>query len=154
MPRGGPLVHRMTQSKLQERRQRGLCFYYDDPYVPGNRCKQSQILMIKIEGEDMGLDEKVPDECFLAKEEWLNFKEDVPVQLHAIVDKQRSKGHAMKLMRQVHGVAILVFINSGAYRSFLNPTFAEQLDQHIDTQSIENVAVASGKSFSTKSMIR
>lgn len=76
------------------------------------------------------------------------------MQLHAIIDKCRSKGRAMKLMGQIHGVSILVFIDSGADRGFINPTIAEQLNQHIEKHSIETVVVASGKSLSTKGVIR
>ncbi|CAL9012822.1 unnamed protein product [Prunus brigantina] len=154
MPRAGPPVNRRTQSELQEHRQRGLCFYCDDPYVPGHRCKQSQILMIEIEGEDMGTDDRAQEANGAAMEEGYVLPDDIPVQLHAIVDKRRSKGQAMRLMGQLQGVPILVFIDSGADRSFLNPKITEQLNQHIEKQSIETVVVASGKPLSTKGVVR
>lgn len=39
-------VHRKTQLELLERRQKGLCFHCDDPYIPGHHCKSPHILMI------------------------------------------------------------------------------------------------------------
>ncbi|CAB4303818.1 unnamed protein product [Prunus armeniaca] len=110
--------------------------------------------MIEIEGEDMGTNDREQEANGAAMEEGLVLSDDIPVQLHAIVDRRRSKGRAMKLMGQLQGVPILVFIDSGADRSFLNPKIAEQLNQHIEKQSIETVVVASDKPLSTKGVVQ
>ncbi|CAL2229891.1 unnamed protein product [Prunus armeniaca] len=167
----GPTVQRKTQSELQERHLKGLCFYCDDPYVPGHRCKQSRVFMIGVEGDDMGtveagsregLDaigrckqsrvfmievegddmgtvEAGSSEGLDAIEEDPTLTDDTSVQLHAITDKKRSKGRAMKLMGQIKGIPILI---------------AEHLRHPIDRTSIETVVVASGSPLKTKGMLR
>ncbi|CAL9030350.1 unnamed protein product [Prunus brigantina] len=123
-------------------------------FIGGHRCKQSRVFMIEVEGEDMGTVEAGSSEGLDAIEEDPTLTDDISVQLHAITDKKRSKGRAMKLMGQIKGIPILVFIDSGADKSFINPWIAEHLRHPIDRTSIETVVVASGSPLKTKGMLR
>ena len=39
-------VRRITGQKARERREKGLCFYCDEKYVPGHRCTRPQMFKI------------------------------------------------------------------------------------------------------------
>ncbi|BFG34934.1 hypothetical protein CerSpe_212080 [Prunus speciosa] len=60
----------------------------------------------------------------------------------------------MKLMGQIQGIPILVFIYSGADKSFINLWIAEHLRHPIDRTCTEIVVVASGSPLKTKGMLR
>ncbi|CAB4278190.1 unnamed protein product [Prunus armeniaca] len=108
--------------------------------------------MIEVEGDDMGTVEAGSSEGLYAIEEDPTLTDDTSIQLHAITNKKRSKGRAMKLMGQIKGIPILVFIDSGTDKSFINPWIAEHLRHPIDRTSIETVVVASGWHFKHMTM--
>lgn len=110
--------------------------------------------MIEVEGKDMETVEVGSSEGLDAVEEDSTLTDDTSVQLHAITDKRRSRGRAMKLMGHIQGIPILVFIDSGADKSFINPWIAEHLRHPIDRTGIETVVVASGSPLKTKGMLR
>lgn len=101
----------------------------------------------------MGTMEAGSSEGLDAIDEHPTLTDDTPLQLHAIADK-RKRGRAMKLMGQILGIPILVFIDSGADKSFINPWIAEHLRHPIDRTCIETVVVASGSPLKTKGMLR
>ncbi|BBN68169.1 NB-ARC domain-containing disease resistance protein [Prunus dulcis] len=102
----------------------------------------------------MGTVEVGSSEGLDAVEEDSTLTDETSIQLHAITDKRRSRGRAMKLMGQIQGIPILVFIDSGADKSFINPWIAEHLRHPIDRTGIETVVVASGSPLKTKGMLR
>ncbi|KAI5352798.1 hypothetical protein L3X38_005690 [Prunus dulcis] len=147
-------IFRRTQAELQERRQKGLCFSCDEAYSPGHRCKQPHILMIESGSLLDGMIEPTIDISEpTADEEHQPVIEDTTIHLHALADKKRTRGRAMRLQGSIEGIPIRVFIDSGADRNFLNPNIATQLKTPIDTQKIEKIVVATGQSYGTKGMV-
>jgi hypothetical protein len=68
--------HRITNQEARERREKGLCYYCDERFVPGHRCQRPQLFMIwdspNISSEDSvhdllePVEEEVIPEIFLS----------------------------------------------------------------------------------------
>ena len=52
----GP-VRRITGQEARERREKGLCFYCDERFVPGHRCSRPQLFMIENVQIDSGTED-------------------------------------------------------------------------------------------------
>lgn len=44
---------KINDSKIQERRKKGLCYFYDEKWKPGHKCKRSKVFVL--DGMNMGL---------------------------------------------------------------------------------------------------
>ncbi|CAL9031829.1 unnamed protein product [Prunus brigantina] len=131
-----------------------MCFSCDEAYSPGHRCKQPHILMIESESLLDGMSEPtldIPEPT--SDEEHHPVIEDTTIHLHALADRKRTRGRAMRLQGSIEGIPIRVFIDSGADRNFLNPKIATQLKATIDAKHTEKIVVATGQSYSTKGMV-
>lgn len=73
--------------------------------------------------------------------------EDTTIHLYAIADRKWTCERAMRLQGSIAGISIMVFIDAGADRNFLNPKIATQLQAAIDaTKTQKKIVVTTGQS--------
>ena len=58
--KNNPTFRRLTDSKLQAKREKGLCFRCDEKYIVGHRCKNMEIhvLVVNDEGGELRPEEE------------------------------------------------------------------------------------------------
>lgn len=54
-------IKRLTSKELEEKRQKGLCFWCDEKFTPSHRCNRRQIYMLSIVNEE--LEEPSEERC-------------------------------------------------------------------------------------------
>ena len=58
----------LTLKQLEEKRLKNQCFWCDDKFVLGHRCKNRQIYLLTVENDDVGMKEKPKCMEIVAKE--------------------------------------------------------------------------------------
>lgn len=53
---------KLSGREMDKKRQKGLCFWCDDKFVPGYRCNKRQLYSLTVDSEDIEIKEEM-DEC-------------------------------------------------------------------------------------------
>nr|KYP36836.1 hypothetical protein KK1_041999 [Cajanus cajan] len=57
-----PPIKHLTSAQMQERRALGLCYNYDDKYIPGHKCSTSRFLLLIDDNPDLTTNTPSPTE--------------------------------------------------------------------------------------------
>nr|TKS04638.1 hypothetical protein D5086_0000141070 [Populus alba] len=112
-----PIRH-ITGQEAKERREKGLCFYCDERYVPGHRCSRPQMFMMvdvqqKEEGEDMDMEIVEPEE-------------DIPeISFHALVGTNHPQ--TFQVIGKAGNTQVTVLIDGGSTHNFIDQSTATKL---------------------------
>ncbi|KAI4303882.1 hypothetical protein MLD38_039466 [Melastoma candidum] len=130
---------RLSQEEIAERRQKGLCFGCNEPYIRDHRCSRRQIFSLWV--NSVG-DEDESRQPIGEKDE------DVQVTLHAINGEDGVEGaKTMRVEGQYKGKTLQILIDSGSTHNFIDMGVVKGLG--ISTVSIKpvSVTVADGRSI-------
>lgn len=140
-------VQRISFTQMKERRDRGLCYYYDDRWQPGHKCKSPRLYLLsglelpyEVPSDDVYYDsteavEPVPEfevaEC-----------KDPKISLNAISGSLGVK--CMRLLGSIlqHHVSILV--DSGSTHNFLDPSLLSKICLTVQPTPQLQVKIADG----------
>lgn len=128
-----PPVKQISAAKMQERREKKLCYYCDKKYEPGHVCRQKHIYLLQ--GEDNEGEE--PN-----KAKKVEGKEESQVSLLAV--SRSSTNQTMRICDSIKKKAITILIDSRSTHNFLDPTVAKRTSCTIQCVSPMNVPVADG----------
>ncbi|KAF9671218.1 hypothetical protein SADUNF_Sadunf12G0024600 [Salix dunnii] len=107
----------MSFEEMKERREKGLCYNYDEKFKPGHKCKSLTLFLI--DGNDY-CDEDMdcsPDS-------------DAPeISLHAIAGATNPQ--TMRVTGYYHNKPLYILLDSGSTHNFLDPSVASKLNLHI-----------------------
>ena len=130
-----------SSSEFDEKRAKGLCFWCDEKYEAGHRCKQRQLYVVEVqeESDDESGNEK-------AEKEEEEVKPHISVHaINGIVSKgyktMRVTGHVNK--RDLH-----ILIDSGSTHNFLDVEVAKKVGCMLTSINPMRVDVADGNSLS------
>jgi hypothetical protein len=104
---------------MDERRAKGLCFWCDEKFVPGHRCKNRKLYSLCIiEDEEENFEEEETIET-------MNVEALTPhLSLHAL---QGTTGcHTIKVWGKLDKCPIFILIDSGSTHNFLNANLASK----------------------------
>jgi len=111
-------IRRITGQEAKERREKGLCFYCDERYVPGHRCSWPQMFMMvdvqqKEEGEDLDMEIVEPEE-------------DIPeISFHALVGTNHPQ--TFRVIGKAGNTQVTILIDGGSTHNFINQSTATKL---------------------------
>ncbi|XP_075078424.1 uncharacterized protein LOC142164334 [Nicotiana tabacum] len=137
---------RLTPAEMEEKRAQGLCFFCDDKFTPGHKCKAKRhIYSIKInvevlrDSEEMGVevdDTKEPQEAE-------NSVENCEISLQAL---NGTKGYrTLKIQGLSEQNPINVLIDCGSTHSFINEKAAKRIGCIISQIHPRDISVADGR---------
>ncbi|KAA8534676.1 hypothetical protein F0562_032193 [Nyssa sinensis] len=139
-------VKKISWDEMQRRREKGLCFYCDERFVPGHKCRSSQLLLIEniqnVEGE--GLSE---EDTELINDD-IKTGEIPEISLHALSGWNTPR--TMCIVGHIHKQPISVLIDSGSTHNFINDKVAENLHLPITPATAFPVMVANGDRLACK----
>ncbi|KAL5718323.1 hypothetical protein ACHQM5_011236 [Ranunculus cassubicifolius] len=101
---------RITNQEARERREKGLCYYCDEKFVPGHRCERPQLFMIEdnlhpCSNEDAENESKSPD--------------GVPeISFHAIAGTDHPR--TIRVMGKLKNKNVTLLIDGGSTHSFID----------------------------------
>lgn len=105
-------IRHLSYQQLMERREKGLCFKCGGPWHPRHQCPDRQLRIMMLEEEDV--EEGEVNVMSAEEEENEGDGELSAMSLNGLSDSKTSDVRTMKLKRKVHGVPILLLVDSGA----------------------------------------
>jgi hypothetical protein len=113
----GP-VRRLTGQEARERREKGLCFYCDERYVPGHRCSRPQLFMMvdvqpNKDETDVDMDIELAEEA-------------IPeISFHALAGTAHPQ--TFRVIGKVGNKELTVLIDGGSTHNFIDQSVVTKL---------------------------
>ena len=116
---------RITESEIQNKRAKGLCFRCDEKFTPGHRCKDRslQVLTVCDDGEDKSLAGEDEEDVEVEEHPHLD---SIEVSLNSVVGFTPS--HTMKIKGTIGEREVTVLVDSGATHNFIASRVVRELD--------------------------
>eukprot|EP00253_Pinus_taeda_P025585 PITA_25585 len=137
-------VQKVSPVEMAERRKQGLCYYYDENYSPGHKCKEPNFF--QIDATDYSSSEEDPplEEPEAVEED--NQKDNVPdepvISLHALAGI--SSPQTLKIRGFIKHRPVVVLIDSGSTHNFIHQKVAEAVHCFVREVSNFQVQIADG----------
>ncbi|KAH9770474.1 hypothetical protein KPL71_012393 [Citrus sinensis] len=140
-PTGGAPVKRLTWEEMQHRREKGLCFNYNERFTPGHKCNRPQLFVI--EGGVSGEDESEASATTMEQEgNEGNEGHYFNITMHAFSGWKGPRTLQLRAYIDKHPVTVLV--DSGSSHNFINDRVARYLRLPVTSTEKFNVKVADG----------
>lgn len=140
---------------MDERRDKNLCFFCDERFTPGHKCK-SKLYSIKVVQLEDPEDEKenFDDNSTLEGEEELQEEHgSAHISLNSIHGV--NSYHTMRVIGQVRKLPLHILIDSGSTHNFLDiATLSKKLGCYIQQTLPLEVTVANGENLACSSMFK
>ena len=143
-----PQAHNMTQTlkvqkvspaEMAERRKQGLCYYCDEKYSPGHKCKEPKFF--QIDATDYSSTEEDPPleehEALEEDNQKDNVSDKPVISLHALV--RISSPETLKIRGFLKHRPVVVLIYSGSTHNFIHQKVAEAV--HCFVRAVSNFQV-------------
>nr|TKR84335.1 hypothetical protein D5086_0000258830 [Populus alba] len=103
---------RITNQEARERREKGLCYYCDEKFIPGHRYERPQLFMIE-DTSHTSLEESTDD-----SQDMLN-SEDMPeISFHAIVGAEHPQ--TLHVLGNLKNKSVTMLIDGGSTHNFID----------------------------------
>nr|TKS08041.1 hypothetical protein D5086_0000106910 [Populus alba] len=137
----------IKNQEFEDRRLKGLCFWCDDKFVPGHRCRNKKVYSLSVLEEEEGLPE---DEVI---EEEVSSREVTPhISLDAL---EGTVGlNTMKVNGKMVKTNVCILIDSGSTHNFLNTTIVNKLQFQLTPIKPMTVQAANGDKMVCKFMCK
>lgn len=135
---------RMTESEIQNRRERGLCYRCDEKYSFGHRCKQKQLQQLEVlmvhdpEEESTGQEGEPSDEVANTVELGVAAE----LSINSVIGF--TEPHTMRLEGSISGEKVIVLIDCGATHNFISMELVRKLKLPIATTTEYGVSMGNG----------
>ena len=152
-------IQKISPSQMDERRKKGLCYYCDDKWVIGHKCKTPRIFLM--EGlqevgcqnvQDFHLEEVVDapnSQLELQQLEVDRILEGVAeITLYALLGSPSPS--TMRVWGRINNQEMVILIDSGSTHNFLDVALWKSLQLPLSTQDCFEVKVANGAVLQTE----
>lgn len=115
-------MKRLSDREFQEKRSKGLCFPCDEKWNIGHKCKNGELSVMLIMGEEELLEDEVGEEE--------TEQADIPVvpvsvSFNSVIGIDNPK--TMRLTGTINGDSVIVMIDPGATHNFISLAVVEKL---------------------------
>ena len=125
-PNATPLstFKRLTLSEAKDRRECGLCYYCDDKFAPGHRCRTPHLFMIEASHEDDEVlnehNQKTIEDVVSESHQRFDEKQaKLEISIHAITSS--SHPHTIRVVRVLRKTNITILLDNGSTHNFIDP---------------------------------
>ncbi|CAA7051508.1 unnamed protein product [Microthlaspi erraticum] len=133
---------KLSWEEMRRKRSLGLCFSCDERYVPGHKCKTSQLLLM------LGEDDEEDD----TDEEIFHDVDDAEITLHALTGWDSPTTLRAEIV--INKRRLVALIDSGSTHNFINERIANPLNLKMAHTKPFNVRVADGHPLRCKGVYR
>lgn len=132
---------------MRERREKGLCYYCDDKWNPGHRCKSPKIYLLtgmEFQDEERGDEifyDSIEDTPTVVENAVLEGIEPA-ISLHAIAGSLSP--NTMRLVGFIQNQRVVVLIDSSSTHNFLDPALLQKIPLLVAPTPTLQVKVANG----------
>ncbi|KAJ7960249.1 Ty3/gypsy retrotransposon protein [Quillaja saponaria] len=136
----------MSQKEMEEKRLKGLCYWCEEKYVPGHKCRRSQLYQIVLEMEEeevMEYDTEVSNNISITEICEEEQQETPRISLHALwgLDEYQT----MKIEGIMNNQPLLILVDSGSTHNFLDGKYAKRVGCRLRVSEGCQVTVANGE---------
>ncbi|XP_068648649.1 uncharacterized protein [Aristolochia californica] len=117
---------------MDARKAKGLCFNYDEQFLPGHTCKRLFSIELLEEDSEELIENEIVEEV----------QQEPELSLHAMHGQRTS--NTMQVKARLHHLMLLALVDSGSTHNFINEPATQQLGLHIQQQRGLSVSVANG----------
>ncbi|CAL9248404.1 unnamed protein product, partial [Arabidopsis halleri] len=139
-----PLPRKFSYEEMQERRNKGLCMFCDEPYTPGHHLKHRKAQIYVLEADDNVVDE----EEYLVEEVYVDETaatlEEKPPTISINALNGSSTFNCMRLVGQYGKRKLYVFVDPGSTHNFIDVKLARDLGCKLEQIKTMIVTAASG----------
>ncbi|KAG7970785.1 hypothetical protein I3843_07G101600, partial [Carya illinoinensis] len=104
------LFQRLSPTQMKERREKGLCYNYDEKWGPDHKCKAAKLVIMECDDSSEGEPKIVEIEP--------------GISIHALSGSPNSR--TMRLLGKVQGCVVVILIDTGSTHNFLDPSVAKK----------------------------
>lgn len=134
-----PNFRRITNQEARERREKGLCYYCDEKFIPGHRCERPQLFMI----EDSTT---ATPETEAEAQDTLEDPLEIPeISFHAISGAQHPQ--TLRVMGKLNNKNIPVLIDGGSTHNFIDQALVKRFGLPSVRANRLQVMVANGENI-------
>ncbi|XP_072062290.1 uncharacterized protein [Arachis hypogaea] len=122
-------VKRLTSAEIQNRRDKGLCYWCDENFFPGHKCPHKHLMLLQLEeDEEQAIEE--PMTAIATVPELLPQLDQQVVDHHLSYNAMNgNSGPAtIRIKAFINGVEIQALIDGGSSHSFIQPRIAQFLN--------------------------
>jgi hypothetical protein len=139
-PKATVPVQKISQTQMEDRRKKGLCYNRDAKWKYGHKCQNPKLFLLE------GLEELEDNPTLEMENEDLmdfSYDEEKPeISLHAITGSNHS--NTMRLIGWIGSHKIIVLVDSGSTHNFLDSSVGKKLKVSISREQRIKVKVANG----------
>jgi len=154
-PHAGLPIHRISPAQMKERRERGLCYYCDDKWQPGHKCKSPSLYLLS--GLEL-LSDVAPDDVYFDSTDTIEPTpefdvvecKDPEISLNAISGSLGAKSMRLLGFLLQHRVSILV--DSGSSHNFLDQSLLLKVPLSLEPTNRLQVNIADGTTIPCSGM--
>lgn len=139
-------LKRLSHAEIQSRRERGLCYYCEEKYTAGHKCKVPPQLLLLTDGSDIEptLPEQFASDDFLARDlQCLEIQEHSALSFNALAGGNSAS--TLRFTGHINGHEVQVLLDGGSTHNFIQTRVAKFLQLPINTTSSFPVVVGSGQ---------
>ncbi|KAD4180242.1 hypothetical protein E3N88_28833 [Mikania micrantha] len=147
-PTGNQLVKttkRLSPKEVEEKRSKGECFWCNEKFTPGHKCKNRQLFVIELVDE-----EEVESQVEVVEDVFVNESQEPHISIHAITGVPSYS--TMKIMGSVGTRPLHILVDSGSTHNFINSDLAAKLHCSTSTVKTMKVTVANGNQIDCVSL--
>lgn len=148
-------LKRLSHAETQSRRERGLCYYCEEKYTVGHKCKSPPQLLLLTNEPDIEpiLPESFVADDFLAEDILcLEVQEHSAISYHALAGGHFSS--TLRFLGHVNGSPVQVLVDGGSDHNFIQARIASFLQLPIVSFPSFVVVVGSGQRLRCKGVVQ
>ncbi|KAH9650018.1 hypothetical protein KPL70_026202 [Citrus sinensis] len=146
-------IRRLSDSELQKKREKGLCYRCDEKWAPGHRCKKKELTVLLTYDMDEAEHEEAEGSGEVDPElETAEINQVVEVSLNSVVGLTTPK--TMKLKGIIGEQEVVVLIDSGATHNFISLDLVSKMQIPIVKTGAYGVTMGTGAAVKGEGLCR
>ena len=121
-----PMIQKLSQSQIQAKRDEGLCFYYDEKYTIGDKCRASTHVLIVPDSEELILEDVNEGESLQEQEEGNEVIDTPQISLHAMSGILMPQ--TLKFKGSIRKLSVQILVDGGSTHNFLQSRVVSMLN--------------------------
>ncbi|XP_018843425.2 uncharacterized protein LOC109007962 [Juglans regia] len=139
---------KISESQMQERRKKGLCYFCDEKWQPGHKCSRPKVYVL--DGMEIGETSVHTSEKELLVEEIHEEPESADIasiSLQAMVGSPSTT--TMRMVGHIHNKKVVILIDSGSTHNFVDTALVGRCGLVLQQRQALQVKVANGDVLSS-----
>lgn len=144
---------KLTSAEMNKRRQKGLCFFYDEKFFPGHKCGGAKSLyLLEVEEEGGSSEEDVVEVDDPEQEKEEEHGEVYEISVHALHGIPTY--HTLRVEGYCQKRSLQILIDPGSSHNFMDEGLTREIKGDIQTVKSHAINVADGHDRYTKELCK